>query len=960
MCFQQNVCLKSRNTLAKRVSGDFIFFARTTFAWFTTRDEVTNRLSASGDYDVSIVESFAPPANWLPGQEVNKDVYAVNTGSVAAFVKESLSGVLTITQEEAYTSARPDADSIKLSPAEVYVIEDGSYLAWAPTTSKFSKELGNKVVAMKPDFKDENGYTSLGDPDFAPDAEGLYVFRRVINYPSTDIDNYPEGKKTQLTDVGNEQIETFEYVAYYFVPGMSAVPAQYVGKDTDGGNEGKYKWVNKEDSTDVQWTDTQTAPTAAGKTYVPVYDDTVNDHDAISGTFYKVSNLSVTPDNNLDYAGDGINTDGILAGATAGFYKEVTETINPTGLKYEKAVTTGDNQHPNRLVITYKLGPNAKLETLAENYDKALRAFEDAIQEYKAAVGDLNGTTSKTPGTNPALTKATNDLQDALAALRQAANDKAEAEELVETTKKAMDDAQEALEKAQGDQADAQKAYDDAVAALENATLLDNAAQAKVTAKKTALGEKTDADDGTGTSKWADYNTAKKKRETAESTTVKQNFLNAFNAYVDDHSDAGVYVDGDTTGSKVTIDTVTYNQLEAMHLELNEDDDAYEYWQLVVAEKRAKEALDAAQAEYDNAVEEQKVTAQQKTDAETAKTKAKEVLDAANDAVGGTGSGATKEFNEAKQAWENAKEALGDETDDADDDEDASAWAKYNKAVEDLEAARVAYDTALAAANADKADLDAAEANYAAAAQALSEAEKAYNEAVAQNDGEINIYVNLSDKVTTATPDSNDLWQLVPSYIGTNAPQADFYYTGILDGGATTSMLVDSIELDKSVTQDMFKYLDFDLNVVLTSAQIAMDGDGQTILTTAADETITGAKATLANPKDEDTVVTWAAPAAATPSSYTAAAQSKTYDGDYADVPGDVTITRLATPQTVNGTTYTYQIVDSGKTYFGTGLTSGKIFKEVTATTDGEGVTTYAETVNGNTIKLSADATASA
>ena len=76
-----------------------ILFACQSFAWFTSKDEVTNRLTASADYDVRIVESFAPPANWLPGENVNKDVYALNTGSIGAYVNEDVSSVLTYTVE---------------------------------------------------------------------------------------------------------------------------------------------------------------------------------------------------------------------------------------------------------------------------------------------------------------------------------------------------------------------------------------------------------------------------------------------------------------------------------------------------------------------------------------------------------------------------------------------------------------------------------------------------------------------------------------------------------------------------------------------------------------------------------------------------------------------------------------------------------------------------------------------
>ncbi len=62
----------------------------TTFAWFTSKDEVTNRLTATADYGVSLVEDFTPPKDMTPGQEVNKDVSVVNTGSVDSFVRVSL------------------------------------------------------------------------------------------------------------------------------------------------------------------------------------------------------------------------------------------------------------------------------------------------------------------------------------------------------------------------------------------------------------------------------------------------------------------------------------------------------------------------------------------------------------------------------------------------------------------------------------------------------------------------------------------------------------------------------------------------------------------------------------------------------------------------------------------------------------------------------------------------------
>ena len=78
-----------------------ILFARQTFAWFTSKDEVTNRLSANAAYDVSIAEDFQPPEDWIPGQTINKDVSAVNTGNVDAFVRMWLEGEMSVLNRNA-------------------------------------------------------------------------------------------------------------------------------------------------------------------------------------------------------------------------------------------------------------------------------------------------------------------------------------------------------------------------------------------------------------------------------------------------------------------------------------------------------------------------------------------------------------------------------------------------------------------------------------------------------------------------------------------------------------------------------------------------------------------------------------------------------------------------------------------------------------------------------------------
>ncbi len=75
-----------------------VILAGSTFAWFTSQDDVTNRLTATANYGVSIVEDFTPPKEMVPGQEVDKDVSIVNTGSIDAFVRTNLTNILQVSR----------------------------------------------------------------------------------------------------------------------------------------------------------------------------------------------------------------------------------------------------------------------------------------------------------------------------------------------------------------------------------------------------------------------------------------------------------------------------------------------------------------------------------------------------------------------------------------------------------------------------------------------------------------------------------------------------------------------------------------------------------------------------------------------------------------------------------------------------------------------------------------------
>jgi len=110
---------KRRRVLGASCILAALIIASSSFAWFTSKDEVTNRLTASADYGVAIAEDFQPPENFLPGQKVNKDVGVVNTGNVDAFVRMWLGGQMRIVKETSTTDHKDALNGVPNSMTEV-------------------------------------------------------------------------------------------------------------------------------------------------------------------------------------------------------------------------------------------------------------------------------------------------------------------------------------------------------------------------------------------------------------------------------------------------------------------------------------------------------------------------------------------------------------------------------------------------------------------------------------------------------------------------------------------------------------------------------------------------------------------------------------------------------------------------------------------------------------------------
>lgn len=130
---------KEKRVLIGALCVAAVMVAGSTFAWFTSKDEVTNRLSASAEYNVAVAETFQPPENWVPGQEINKDAAAVNTGNVDAFARMWLTGSMRLMNQNKSTAV----DTAKYA--------SGSFTA--PTTAVTDVNLKNMSLT----YQDANG-----------------------------------------------------------------------------------------------------------------------------------------------------------------------------------------------------------------------------------------------------------------------------------------------------------------------------------------------------------------------------------------------------------------------------------------------------------------------------------------------------------------------------------------------------------------------------------------------------------------------------------------------------------------------------------------------------------------------------------------------------------------------------------------------------------------------------------
>ncbi len=177
---KNDVSKKAKSSREKRVLIGSLCIAASvmagsTFAWFSSKDEVTNRLSAKADYDVTIAEDFTPPENWIPGQKIDKNVGFVNTGNVDAFVRSYLQGEMRVLNETSTAIETWDASNGKFTDLGANVIKSGLTAVTDTTLTDFnlnySLTSGENTYYLRELSKTKRENPDPTDPDDAnPDA----------------------------------------------------------------------------------------------------------------------------------------------------------------------------------------------------------------------------------------------------------------------------------------------------------------------------------------------------------------------------------------------------------------------------------------------------------------------------------------------------------------------------------------------------------------------------------------------------------------------------------------------------------------------------------------------------------------------------------------------------------------------------------------------------------------------
>ena len=788
-----------------------LIIAASSFAWFTSKDEVTNRLTASADYGVSIVESFSPPANWVPGQDVNKDVYDVNTGNIAAFVNNEISGVLTYTFETTQKTV-DTTNGVVLNDANIADIygattmEGGSVLAW---TNVASEPRGEKDIKA-----DGTGWK--------PSASGVYIFRRSIK-----------------SSAGNPS--SFTYSGYYYDQTSDKYYKISIGDDKNPGDNGVF---------DVS------SNNLGGTATVDPVSGVVTSGDP---AFYYVIETKIDAQP-VTFEFDGTNK--LLkfeyAAATAG---TGTATYDASAVAARAEIDYANAKEYSGLAD--KLYANAKADLdYAIALANASNDLIDAADDYNTKYNTVNGTT----GTK----KIKDDAWDAIFA--DTTGSLAEFDDAFNTV---FDNSFTAIAPATIVPASVEAAANQEVTPSSGTYVYPYVHQnyTELTALYTEMGTyKTNIETAitaldsikSNTNKDTDPALIQAQVDNILNNIYKNaaNYQKALNEYQAKYADLVTSADTDASITVATsTDTTNKNKIQDAIDDLasaktNADDlngdsgaykTAYDNW------SADNTAATNAETAWENAL----------TAYNTAVSAAKDAYDTAVTTNGvGQDHGETLVKKDTGYSLTDSTTAgnkdprIIDTTTAKDQFATYAALTKKTVPDDTMQVGLSWTDTTYDNTNNTYTSNPKNETKTVAAWLAFKN--QKYNDMLLANDA----YKDAENKVKTSSKitinvklDSQYAQNWTFDTRTDNTTKASFYLNKILEAGETSKKLVDSVELDSSVTQYAYKDLIFDLNVALDSAQITFDSDNTTIKTDAVTSPAFGMKPTV----DQSTkAVSWA------------------------------------------------------------------------------------------------------
>jgi alternate signal-mediated exported protein len=373
---------KKKTMLIATLATAALIVGGLTFAWYTSKDSVTNTFKTAGSLKTVVVENFTPPTNWQPGVTTDKVVQVTNTGTVDAYTRVQLSEDLTYYEKNG-TELLSDSTAYT---SETYVTVNKE--AIIDSITNWNKDTSN------PQFTQiisggTTGYESL--------VSGYTLPSSADNYTSEGLHIWVKEATASSTDTDKAQVETgknIEFIGYY-VKGTEAYEIEInptiVYKAAAAGDDN---------------------PATDSTTGKSVYTDNINldtTGSKIVINVYKANKQTVTGTNIKDYVEIEFNEVDASANTAGWIYKDGY-------FYYNQILNSGETTIP--LIKAVRLKNTVGDEMINATYN--LKVYNDSTQATDAAAAAVfigtsgNATfaaTGDTAFSTVILNKATNIIQ---------------------------------------------------------------------------------------------------------------------------------------------------------------------------------------------------------------------------------------------------------------------------------------------------------------------------------------------------------------------------------------------------------------------------------------------------------------------------------------------------------------------------------------------------------------------